>query len=254
MKFSTARRRKWDESRHLIGGIILLSLLFFSYYLPLIATLLMMIIVAWMAIVSISGWRTAISVSGVSFLFSFGLLLLRHWRSFRGVDLGWVDSIESSLQFSLLCSMVFGAIVWVKSILRSRQAGFDEVLGAFNLYIWIATIYACFYTLIAKTDVTSFHLQKELVGMNPLEIKRNFSLLYYFSFATQTTLGYGDIVPVAHIARALAVSQAMIGQFYVAVVLTYILNLWIRDLGRHVDQKIESVPDGKHIPNHREPS
>ena len=61
---------------------------------------------------------------------------------------------------------------------------------------------------------------------------------------TQTTLGYGDIVPVSHIARALAVTQAIIGQFYVAVVLTYILNLWIRDLGRHVDRKADPIsPD-----------
>jgi hypothetical protein len=44
-----------------------------------------------------------------------------------------------------------------------------------------------------------------------------------------------------HLARALAVSQAIIGQFYVAVVLTYILNLWIRDMGRHVEQRIGTV-------------
>jgi len=63
---------------------------------------------------------------------------------------------------------------------------------------------------------------------------KNFNDLFYFSFCTQTTLGYGDIVPVSHFARALAVTQAMIGQFYVAVVLTYILNLWIQNLGKQV--------------------
>ncbi|MFZ4387402.1 MAG: potassium channel family protein, partial [Chthoniobacterales bacterium] len=61
--------------------------------------------------------------------------------------------------------------------------------------------------------------------------------LYYFSFVTQTTLGYGDIIPIGHLARSLAISQAIIGQFYVAVVLTYILNLWIQNLGQRVDKK-----------------
>jgi len=130
----------------------------------------------------------------------------------------------------------------VKSILRARQAGFDEVLGACNLYMWIATIFACFYTLISKFDHNAFHLQKALQKALHQEteinaLRQNFDTLFYFSFVTQTTLGYGDIVPVAHVARALAVTQAIIGQFYVAVVLTYILNLWIRDLGRHVTPK-----------------
>ena len=69
-------------------------------------------------------------------------------------------------------------------------------------------------------------------------MRHNFNELFYFSFVTQTTVGYGDILPISHFARSLAVSQAMIGQFYVAVVLTYILNLWISDL------KKPGTPDG----------
>ena len=75
-------------------------------------------------------------------------------------------------------------------------------------------------------------------GLNAAPFKQTFNELYYFSFVTQTTLGYGDIVPFSHPARALAISQAIIGQFYVAVVLTYILNLWIRDLAHQTDKKI----------------
>ena len=77
-------------------------------------------------------------------------------------------------------------------------------------------------------------------------MRQNFNELYYFSFVTQTTLGYGDIIPIAHFARSLAISQAIIGQFYVAVVLTYILNLWIQNLGENVKSVIPSThPDKK---------
>ena len=60
------KTRKWEEYRHLIGGIILLILIFLGYALPAIVTLTMMLFVSWMAIVSFTGFRTALIVSGGS--------------------------------------------------------------------------------------------------------------------------------------------------------------------------------------------
>ena len=75
--------------------------------------------------------------------------------------------------------------------------------------------------------------------------------MLYYSFVTQTTLGFGDILPATHIARVLTITQAVIGQFYVAVVLTYILNLWIHDLGSRIEKKGEHF-DTKNDPHERE--
>ncbi len=239
MRLSSAQRLRFQERRHLMGGILLLALLFGGHYLPEAVTLLIMVAVTWLAMITLSGLRTAVVISSIGFLIPFGIFSLRHWHGFRGDTIGIRLSLEISLELTVLCSMVYGAVVWVKAILRSRRAGFDEVIGACNLYIWIASIFACFYTLISRVDSTAFRFQDILAKGNGggfVAIRKNFDELYYFSFVTQTTLGYGDIVPLSHIARALAVSQAIIGQFYVAVVLTYILNLWIRDIGRQVDR------------------
>lgn len=240
---SFLKTRKWEEMRHLIGGIILLVLIFLGYGIPTLVTLLMMLVVSWMAIVSFTGFRTALIVSGGSFLVRFLVLAFQHGKIVGGVSVGWIDAIEVSMQTCVLVSMIFGAVIWVRKILRSKRAGFDEVLGAINLYIWIAIIYACLYTLISRSHPAAFHLDVQLSGAREvLQMKHDFNELFYFSFVTQTTLGYGDIVPVGHLARSLAISQAIIGQFYVAVVLTYILNLWIRDLGNQVSK---TPPSGK---------
>ncbi len=69
------------------------------------------------------------------------------------------------------------------------------------------------------------------------EWRNDVQQMLYFSFVTQTTLGFGDILPATHIARVLTITQAVIGQFYVALVLTYILSLWIHDLGSRMDKK-----------------
>jgi len=46
----------------------------------------------------------------------------------------------------------------------------------------------------------------------------------YYSFTTQTTLGFGDIVPVAKPARAVSVVHATLGVLYIAVVVSSIIS------------------------------
>jgi hypothetical protein len=47
----------------------------------------------------------------------------------------------------------------------------------------------------------------------------------YFSFATLTTSGYGDIVPVEPFARALANRESVIGQLFPATLLARLITL-----------------------------
>ena len=47
----------------------------------------------------------------------------------------------------------------------------------------------------------------------------------YFSFVTLATLGYGDITPITPIARGLAVFEAIVGQFYLAVLVARLVGL-----------------------------
>jgi len=49
--------------------------------------------------------------------------------------------------------------------------------------------------------------------------------LIYFSFVTLTSTGFGDILPVAPVARTLAVLEAMTGQFYVAIFIARLVSL-----------------------------
>jgi hypothetical protein len=51
----------------------------------------------------------------------------------------------------------------------------------------------------------------------------------YFSFSTLTTVGYGDITPVARVARSLSNMEALIGQLYPAIVLARLVSLPAED-------------------------
>ncbi|MGF1505090.1 MAG: ion channel [Anaerolineae bacterium] len=49
--------------------------------------------------------------------------------------------------------------------------------------------------------------------------------LLYFSFATLTTLGYGDVLPVAPQVQALAAMEAALGVLYVAILMARLAGL-----------------------------
>lgn len=52
----------------------------------------------------------------------------------------------------------------------------------------------------------------------------NFSDAAYFSFVTLTTLGYGDILPITPIAKVFAYLEAIIGVFYMAIVVSSLVS------------------------------
>jgi len=49
----------------------------------------------------------------------------------------------------------------------------------------------------------------------------------YFSFVTLTTVGYGDMTPVALGARSLAMLEALVGQLYPAVIIARLVSLQV---------------------------
>lgn len=48
----------------------------------------------------------------------------------------------------------------------------------------------------------------------------------YFSLITLATVGYGDIVPVAGVVRMLAAIEAIVGIFYVALLISRLVSLY----------------------------
>ena len=53
------------------------------------------------------------------------------------------------------------------------------------------------------------------------------SSLYYFSFVTLTTVGFGDVVPVAGGVRTLAVVEALIGQIVLVSLVARLVGIQV---------------------------
>jgi hypothetical protein len=229
------------ERRHVIGGATILGLFYFGPYLPTSVTLGLFLCVACMAVTTHANTLKVAIIAAASFMLGLLMSWARGWRSLSGEALTPLQAVEEAVILMVLVTLVFGTISWISRLLSTESAKLDKVLEACNLYLWIGGTFAFAYTVVERINHQAFrhsHFSTQGPAVIPVsEWKNDVQQMLYYSFVTQTTLGFGDILPVTHIARVLTITQAVIGQFYVAVVLAYILNLWIHDLDKRAGDR-----------------
>ncbi len=131
-----------------------------------------------------------------------------------------------------LTSMVFdGYIIFVllRHIIRARKVTADIIYGAVSVYILLGIFFTSlyiFFDTITQTPLFAY------VGADPAVMSVEIPKLFYFSFVTLTTLGYGDIRPIADISRTFAVIEAMTGVLYSAALIGRLIGLYVAQNSR----------------------
>ncbi len=132
---------------------------------------------------------------------------------------------------------MFAAGLIIRGILREKRVTWDVVLGGASGYLLIGLTWANLYTLIGLIHPNAFagiHASTTQPAITPAAFDRDTDLIY-FSFTTLTTLGYGDVMPVAHLARHMAALEGILGQFYLAVFVARLVGLHIMHSSRGSD-------------------
>jgi Ion channel len=135
----------------------------------------------------------------------------------------WWHIAISSLAFVLLSGCV---IVVLVHILRRQRVTLEMILAAVTAYILIAFSFAAIYNIALQLDSRSFRFP-EWIDAGSAEGLRTEML--YFSLVTLATLGYGDILPSSPFTQMLAVLEAVIGQFFMAVLVAWLVGMFIYD-------------------------
>jgi hypothetical protein len=96
---------------------------------------------------------------------------------------------------------------------------YHRVVGAVLLYLTVAIIFAALFTFIGTLDPKAF------IGLSVQDSPKLATQLIYFSFATLTTTGYGDLAPLHPLARSLCNMEAIFGQLYPATLVARLVTL-----------------------------
>ena len=129
----------------------------------------------------------------------------------------YVFSKACGLLLLLLCT--FSLMRYL--ILRKRITG-DLLFAAVVIYMLIALIFSQLYSMADALlpDCFSYPANSLLIDGHLSGVSMN-----YFSYVTLATLGYGDIAPRHPVVQMLASIEAVIGQFYVAIVVARLVTL-----------------------------
>lgn len=126
---------------------------------------------------------------------------------------------QSTAGLSLVLCGIVVLYLAMRRILVTRQVDPALISGAVNVYLLAGVTWAVAYQAIELAMPGSYAL--------PEESSPSPSDLYYFSFVTLTTLGYGDIRPVTDLARSVAVLESVFGQIFLVVLLGRLVSLQI---------------------------
>jgi hypothetical protein len=128
-------------------------------------------------------------------------------------------SVQGGLFLLNVVLVAVAPVVIARSILRRGVIDVHTVLGALCIYVFIGMLWAFLYNAIGALGSEPFFVQTRNVTTADY---------LYFSYVTQTTVGYGDFTAATGFGRALAVLEALTGQIYLVTVVA----LLVSNLGR----------------------
>lgn len=136
-----------------------------------------------------------------------------------GITLAYAPSSVASLMV-YLTSIAHHAVILIvlaRYTFAKREVMTEVILAATALYLILGSAFAALYGVIFWMDPAAFtSVTGGAVGWQQL---------LYYSYVTLTTLGYGDVLPVGHIAQSLAAFQAIVGTLYTVLLLSRLVGL-----------------------------
>jgi hypothetical protein len=109
----------------------------------------------------------------------------------------------------------------LRYIFSTKQVTLDMIFAAMCTYLLVGVVWMFIYSCIELSLPGSFSMLGDAAYQAQL-----YQFLYY-SFVTLSTLGYGDVTPLNDFAKSWVIIEAVIGQFYLAVVLARLVGLYI---------------------------
>ena len=114
-------------------------------------------------------------------------------------------------------------LVLLRYIFLTKVVTSDVIYATTSVYILLGAIFVPIYGILEALWPGSF-----VDGARP-DLPVVWQQLVYYSYATLTTMGYGDVLPVSWWARSFASAEAVIGVLYIAVLMGRLVGLYAQE-------------------------
>lgn len=157
-------------------------------------------------LVALSGSRRFLALG---LIFWFAILALRAMGRAGESDQIWADFLSCVFLWILIGTLL-------RAVFASEHITLHSVSGAVSAYLLIGISWVLLYQAVDALFSDAF------IGLSA-EASIRGAQLFYFSFVTLTTLGYGDVAPGRPETFSLAALEAIVGQLYLVVLVAYLV-------------------------------
>ena len=146
------------------------------------------------------------------------------------IGLNWISQFVQSTALTLagnfftILFLGFFIVILLLTVFEAHEITTDVIYAAIAGYLIIGLMWAFVFEILENFFPGSFNMSQDFTTQT----------YTYFSFVTLTTLGYGDIAPLTVQARSFAFIEAVIGHFYLTVLIA-------RLVGIHISQSMEKM-------------
>ncbi len=132
------------------------------------------------------------------------------------------DAIRTAGQSLAALLFLLATAVLAFDLARETRVTVHTVYAAMCGYVMIALVFAAAYATVELAAPGSLVVVSTREG-----VPVGAGDFQYFSLITLASVGFGDIVPAAGFARGLAGVEAVVGQFYMAVIVARLVSLFV---------------------------
>lgn len=127
--------------------------------------------------------------------------------------------LESTAWVFLFAYFSFITFYLFRDLMRSKKVTTSVIIGAFAGYFMIGVIGFFIFAFLDSQYPDTISVD--------MGIKSGVEDMFYFSFVTLTTIGYGDFSPISSLGQKIAILQGLIGQFYLAIVMAILVGKFL---------------------------
>lgn len=151
-------------------------------------------------------------------------VILARWLEFSSNGQTSVDDMLQAASSALFLLIV--AWILVAFVFAQQELTLNELLGGVNAYLLIGLAFSEVHRLVELLHPGSYLMNGVALTETTAAQAGMGHLLFYFSFTTLTTLGYGDITPALPFARIVAALEAVTGQLFVAILIARMVAVY----------------------------
>lgn len=202
-----------DEPNKTLSNILLFSIAFIFIFLTSLIP---------------DGWTVFVNNILFSILFFIGIYALNHVKkeflifaviAFLAQWIAVFFKFEVLEIISYLVNIIFFQLIIIRLIIqiaKSREVTTQVIFESINGYLLMGIMFSSWLAVLM------FFYPEAFNGMG----KGNIYIqdIFYFTFVTMTTLGYGEITPQIPVAKSLSILISTSGQLYIAILIALLVG------------------------------